>query len=998
MRMLDGRFRYVARLLSLLLFAGPLNVTGSTLAATPDINPTLRIEAGGAHSAVIAGLAVSVDGAIIVTGSNDRTVRIWSMPGLRLVRTVFLPAWPYNNQGAAYTVALSPDRKTVVATGWTGSWESEDGSKGPWCFYVISVEKGDIQRTICDLPNWANHVAYSAKGDYLAFALKAGGGLQVYRTSDYSIVHSETYPETSTWVEFDGTGRIATTCYDGKIRLYDADFNMNVSAPMPEGRRPDSLSFSPNGSRIAVGYDEPEAQDPLWRGAIDIVSGIDLSVEPRPDLAGIDNGTLWRVAWSADGSYLYATGSWRVGNRYPIRRWADSGRGIPHDFQGSTSPNLRLRSLPSGGFVFTGEVPYLAVIGPEGRLDAERQIPIADYTDIGDGLAVSNDGLTVQFAFEPSGESVAYLSLARRVLVSGMVPAAVQMSHRILEMPGLDVRGWLRGYRPTLNGEPLKLVRKHEHALSLTFTPDGKSFLLGTGWNLIRYDSKGKLLWSTPVSFKTRGVVVTKDGRLVVAAIGDGTIRWYAVDTGKELLAALPHKDRRRWVAWTPGGYYMDSIDGDSLIGWTVNHGRESAAEFFEALHFRKILFQPNIVLHTLAAASETKAVQEANVGYTPQDDRTVKTFVGSNIVKRLPPVVRINSPADNSTITQDDIEVEYSIRSPSALPISNVSLLVEGKIVTSAPAKDVAQFGTGDEHRAKLKVKVPDLNEFSLSIVAEANDSGARLESQQDVVHLRRSGVLISTEEPKPTLYALIVGVGDYSIAKLKLTDDHVLGTSGPRASHESFPVRDAQKFAAQLKVQEGLAFNKVNERVLKDADANAIRNGLEWLHQQAQDASDIAVVYFSGHGRTDYLLPADFNGSEFVTGVSKSEVISALRQTNGRKLLFIDACQAAGGLFNLEDFVNDAKSYRNGIIVVVSSFADEPSGGDGQANSYFTTAVIEALKGNAARADSNEVRTSDLSSYLTWRVPTLSQNRQISDVYPPFGVRPLRLAVIKK
>lgn len=997
MHFLFGHFCYLARVLLLLLLPAPLIAAGSLLAAPSDSNPTLRIEAGGAHSAVIAGLAVSANGATIVTGSNDRSVRIWSMPGLRLFRTIFLPAWPYNNQGAAYTIALSPDGKTVIATGWTGSWESEDGKNGPWCFYVISVEKGNIEQTLCDLPNWANHAAYSPKGDYLAFALKAGGGLRVYRTSDYSVVHSVNYPETSTWVEFDRSGRIATTCYDGRIRLYDADFNVKIGPPMPEGRRPDSLSFSPDGSRIAVGYDEPEAQDPNWSGAIDIVSGVDLSVEPRPDLGGIDNGTLWRVAWSADGGYLYATGTWRVGNRYPIRRWADAGKGKPRDFQGATSPNLRLRSMPSGGFVFTGEIPYLAVIGPEGHVDAERQIPIADYTDIGDKLAVSTDGLSVQFAFEPSGDGVAYLSLARSAIVSGTVPTTIEMSHPIVEMPGLDVRGWSKGYRPTLNDVPLKMTRAHEHALSLAFSPDGKGFLLGTGWNLIKYDSKGTLQWATPVSFKARGVVVTKDSRLAVVAIGDGTIRWYAMDTGKELLAALPHKDRRHWVAWTPAGYYMGSIDGDSLIGWTVNRGHENAAEFFEARHYRDILHRPNIVLRTLAENNETKAVREAKVGYDPRDKRTAREFVGSNIVKRQPPIIRIISPTDNSTVTQEEIDVEYSVRSPSGLPIGNVALLIDGQIASSGQVKAVTAADPANETPGKLKLKVPKRDGFSLSIVAEAKDGRTKLESEQKVIHLRRSGIVTSETAPNPSLYALIIGVGDYKVDNLKLTDDRVLGDTTPGGRHKSFPVRDAENLAAQFQLQKGLAFKDVIVQVLTDPDGKAIKKGLAWLRKQAQDTDDIALFYFSGHGRADYLLPVDFDGSEIETGISKGDVIGALRSINGKRLLFIDACQAAGGLFNLDDLVYEARGYRNGITVAASSLADQPSAGAAGINSYFTAAVIEGLKGKAAPAET-EILTTDLSAYVSRWVPIFSNKRQNSSLYFPVGVPPLRLSVVKK
>jgi hypothetical protein len=445
-------------------------------------------------------------------------------------------------------------------------------------------------------------------------------------------------------------------------------------------------------------------------------------------------------------------------------------------------------------------------------------------------------------------------------------------------------------------------------------------------------------------------------------------------------------------VAWTPSGYYLPGIDSDSLIGWTVNHGHESAAEFFEASHFRKTQLKPDIVLRTLAEASETKAVQEAKVGYDPRDKQTVQKFVGRNIVNKLPPTVRIISPNDNSTVTQDEIEVEYCVRSPSGLPISSVALLIDGRLVPSEQAKGVMPSCPPDETRGKLKSKVPKLDIFSLSIVAEAKDGQA---NKQVPIHLRRSGIEVAEKSPNPTLYALIVGVGDYKIDKYRLTDDLVMDDKTADGRHNSFPVRDAEKFEAQFKQQEGLAFNKVHTRILKDADAKAIKRGLAWI-QQAKDASDIALVYFSGHGLTEYLLPADFDGSLAETGILKNEVITALKNTNGQRLLFIDACQAAGGL-NLYGLVNEAIDKGNGITVVVSSFPDQPSSGKAGTNSYFTATLIEGLKGKAAPGES-EILTSDLSAYLTRWVPILSNRKQTSAVYPPVGAPAMRLSVVKK
>ncbi|HOX53660.1 MAG TPA: hypothetical protein PKY05_19430, partial [Fibrobacteria bacterium] len=52
------------------------------------------------------------------------------------------------------------------------------------------------------------------------------------------------------------------------------------------------------------------------------------------------------------------------------------------------------------------------------------------------------------------------------------------------------------------------------------------------------------------------GFVISGDGRFVVGAFGDGTLRWYRLADGAPALAAFIHRDGRRWVAWTPSGHY----------------------------------------------------------------------------------------------------------------------------------------------------------------------------------------------------------------------------------------------------------------------------------------------------------------------------------------------------------------------------------------------------------------------------------------------------------
>ena len=64
---------------------------------------------------------------------------------------------------------------------------------------------------------------------------------------------------------------------------------------------------------------------------------------------------------------------------------------------------------------------------------------------------------------------------------------------------------------------------------------------------------------------------ISRDGRLVAAPYGDGTIRWHRMSDGKELLALFVHAEDKRFVAWTPKGYYAASPGAEDLIGWHVN-------------------------------------------------------------------------------------------------------------------------------------------------------------------------------------------------------------------------------------------------------------------------------------------------------------------------------------------------------------------------------------------------------------------------------------------
>ena len=78
--------------------------------------------------------------------------------------------------------------------------------------------------------------------------------------------------------------------------------------------------------------------------------------------------------------------------------------------------------------------------------------------------------------------------------------------------------------------------------------------------------------------------------------------------TAQELLALFVEPQSRKWVAWTPTGYYMASAGGEDLIGWHVNRGWTQEADFFPASQFRADYNRPDIVKLVLEDARRSRS------------------------------------------------------------------------------------------------------------------------------------------------------------------------------------------------------------------------------------------------------------------------------------------------------------------------------------------------------------------------------------------------------
>jgi hypothetical protein len=355
----------------------------------------------------------------------------------------------------------------------------------------------------------------------------------------------------------------------------------------PGGKQPYAVKFAPpDGGRLAVGYYDTTR--------VSVVDGHSLQPLFEPDTGGVDNGNLGSVAWSGDGSRLYAGGRWGKNGGLPLRVWSDGGRGVYRDaLTGADNTIQDLATLGTLGEVAYGAgEPSWGVLGADDKSRLRVTGGIPDFRGNREGFRVSGDGAGAQFGYEAFGKNAATFRVSERRLA---LSEEAGWASPATERGGLTVTEWKNTLTPKLSGRALAL-KQYETSRSAAVTAEESACLLGTDYWLRLFGRDGKQIWERAIPGVAWAVNVTADGRLGVAAYADGTIRWHRMTDGAELLAFFPHNDKKRWVLWTPEGYYDCSEGAEDLIGWHVNRGPNQAADFFPAGLFRDTFYRPDVI------------------------------------------------------------------------------------------------------------------------------------------------------------------------------------------------------------------------------------------------------------------------------------------------------------------------------------------------------------------------------------------------------------------
>ena len=461
------------------------------------------------HSDLVNSVAFSPDGRYLISGSKDGTIRLWEVETGKQVRT-----W-HGHEAGVYSLVFSSNGRYILSGGVEYKaqiklWEAATGK-------LLRSFSGhsDLVYSVALSPN--GQYAISGSQDHTAKIWDVATGREIRTLKGHSNnVRS---------VAFSPDGRYALSCsIDKTVKLWEVATGNEVRTFLGHPSYVNSVAFSPDGRYIFSGGSQGVSK--LWEAA----TGTEVRMFKYQDYSKIYND-INSAVFSADGRYLL------TGHIFFIGLW-----------EVATGREVRTLQGPSNGV-------NSAIFSPDGRyaLSTNYGCP-ATFWEVTTGREVrtlqEDKGSVTSMAFSPDG---------RHVFSSGWDKAVTVWE----AATGRQIRTFpLRVNIPmffTFSRDGKHVIVGHDHALTLWETATGREIRTFTGHS---------------------NLVVTAafspDGRYLLSGSYDKTVRLWEIETGRQVRMIEVHDSKVDSVAFSPDGHYALSAGADYRIKlWDVATGKE---------------------------------------------------------------------------------------------------------------------------------------------------------------------------------------------------------------------------------------------------------------------------------------------------------------------------------------------------------------------------------------------------------------------------------------
>lgn len=946
----------------------------------------LKLDTQG-HTSQVNVMLLTSDGKELITGSEDKTIRVWDVKTGKTVRKIlgYISDNISGMDGMINSMALSVDDKYLAVSAERNSIRIYDYRSGDMSM-ILPIPDKNIQ-------NFATSLSFSDDGEYLVTGTFFGD-IYVWRTSDFKLEKSIKYHTSSAlgiaMVNRSGGHMIAvinrtqlcTHSYekDKLIKCYDAKETKNTKQLFNQ--------MAINEKNIVI-----NSASFLKKTASSIVDKkllvFDYDLNLKQDILTDAIGFL---QYSTGGQYLMVSPDFQSKN-LSIYDASMSYKKIQSFPKSSARPIVMLDNIIYGSSEKDNSIlrwniqngkrlsPFLGdhinikhvtlngnqlYFGAGERLTKEFDIDktIISPTDMSIKELLHSDGVdTIKIeTFENSGK---YIVIRKNGQITGKIPRDLKMHYMGLSKDYLFINYENGGgliYIYNHKGEEIGHLIGHQGIVNSISIQGDKVLSGGTEGTLLLWDV-AELANYKPILDDNR---IEKSYQIQQAkkyAKKQSLEEWkefidkkskyrYAYLTKLKInpTVSVFVDNKDEWVMWTDSGYFDASKNGAQYIGFHVNQGRYKEAEWVSVDKFYDTFYRPDIVQKVVSGSNMEIFAKDMNIdmlmktGLAPKVSILTASHDSQNrdLALKLR-VCTMDGGFNNLTILLDGMPVEVMV-DDRALKMKNISSKTEtdscftfDKLISLQKGKNVIGF------KATNKDGMIDSNIAEIEVA------------------------YMSTKKAKPNLHILTIAIDKYRDGDLWL----------------KYSKQDAKGIKTAIKQSATPLFNHIYTYSIQDKTAskkNILNKFKEVGKQTTRD--DVFILYVAGHGITDtktgayFYLPVDFryksDDSVRKTGFSQDDFKMGLSHIQAMKsLIMLDTCnsgsfaEALASRGVLQKTAINKLTRATGRATIVASSKDQVALEGYKGHGVFTYTLIEAFQDKGYGTDNN-LTIKELAAYV--------------------------------
>jgi eukaryotic-like serine/threonine-protein kinase len=514
----------------------------------------LRLTGVFHHKEAINSAEFSADGRLVVTASDDKTARVWS------VETGVALTPPLPHESRVDFAEFSPDSERVLtASGAQATiWETRTGRQ-----LIPSIA----------LPQQASTATFVAGGK--RFLVITGKTCSVFDSSTGQRIFAALEHKDAIYAfDIDKNGTtLATASEDKSVRLWDFTTGHELVPPLLHKYGANHCQLNPDGTTIITGAG---ATARLW----DARTGKPITDWLKEDTNGNERGQLGAVRFSPDGS--------RILIAFNIRsRLYDGRSGVP------LTPFLENVSAKIGGGGTISEA-FFALNGQYFLTKGGGFVQLRDGRDghaVGDPIPSRNDGINsispdgrfIAVSDSDSDNSVRVLDLETHQPVSQAINTPEELENvvfspqgrHLLVQSGSSVRVW--DFAVSRSGE-----RGNQIATNLqdaSFNADGTRLAMVSDATNVAVCLNTTTRLVEPLKFRHENYIwevkFNRSGDRLVTASADKTAKIWDSHTGQLIAQPLVHNSGVILAEFSPDGKYVVTATAESMAHiWDVDTGK----------------------------------------------------------------------------------------------------------------------------------------------------------------------------------------------------------------------------------------------------------------------------------------------------------------------------------------------------------------------------------------------------------------------------------------